>query len=99
MNFCQEIKVFWLWRVQCFVIGRCVKMFDTNADPFKEFLQFFYLQKVTLTSKQIEEVMLLTHKYKMPDCVDTCITFLMDQIDTDNLFRIYKLATTLKNLK
>lgn len=77
-------------------VGKSVKIVDASAGAFKAFLQFFYLQKVTLTMDYIKEVALLADKYEMLDSVNTCVTFLIDQLKTDNVVWIYHLAITLR---
>lgn len=74
-----------------------VDMKDAAADAFKEFLQFFYLPEVTLTMENIEEVSRLADKYDMMECVNTCATFLIDQLTTENMCWGYQLALALKN--
>lgn len=49
-----------------------VKIHDTNAGVFKEFLQFFYLSEVKLTMANLEEVVWLGDKYDMQQCFEQC---------------------------
>lgn len=53
-----------------------VKMVDVSADAFKEFLQFFYFNKVPLTIQNIGHVMYLGDKYDVAECMKLCETFL-----------------------
>lgn len=76
-----------------------VEITDSNAEAFKEFLQFFYLNEVTLTMENIEEVAKLADKYDMIGCLNTCAAFLEDQLTDDNMLWGYKLAISLKNNK
>ncbi|XP_055317742.1 BTB/POZ domain-containing protein 3-like [Sitodiplosis mosellana] len=80
-------------------VGKSVKIVDASAEAFKEFLQFFYLPKVTLTMEHIEEVALLADKYDMLDSVDTCATFLIGQLQPDNIDWGYQLAITIQHDK
>lgn len=80
-------------------VGKSVKIVDASAAAFKEFLQFFYLQKVSLTIEYIDEVVLLADKYDVLDIVNTCITFLVDQLEIDDMIWGYQLALTLQNME
>lgn len=72
-----------------------VSITDVSADAFKEFLQFFYLKKVTLAVENIEEVAYLADKYDMLSCVKSCASFLKDQLTIDKMCWGYQLATML----
>lgn len=74
-----------------------VDMKNGTADAFKEFLQFFYLTEVTLTMENIEEISKLADQYDMKECVNTCATFLIDQLTTENMCWGYQLAIALEN--
>lgn len=78
-------------------VGKTEKIVDATAAAFKEFLQFFYRRKVTLTMENIEEVALLADKYDMLDSVEACATFLVEQLKTDDIIWGYQLANTLRN--
>lgn len=69
---------------------------DVSIESFKEFLQFFYLQKVTLTMEKIEEVAYLADKYDMMDCVTSCASFLKENLTLDKMCWGYQLAIVLK---
>lgn len=63
-----------------------------SADAFKEFLQFFYLKKVVLTTKNIEIVLNLAKESLVDAFVTICIKFLMKVVKLDNFFWTYQLA-------
>lgn len=74
-----------------------VKIVDADIESFKEFLQFFYLNDVTLTMENIETVSRLADKYDILDCVNACATFLEGQLTLENICWGYQLAVFLKN--
>lgn len=77
--------------------GGNVKITDSNAKAFEEFLQFFYLPEVKLSIENIEEVLHLTDKYDMLDCFGVCATFLKANLTIENMVWGYQLAITLDN--
>lgn len=77
--------------------GDAVKIDDSNAKAFKEFLQFFYLPEVTLSIENIEEVVRLADKYDMLECFETCAEFLQTNLTIDNMVWGYQLAIILNN--
>lgn len=79
--------------------GKTVKIVDTSASSFKEFLQFFYLNEVTLTIENIEHVARLADKYDMLVCINMCADFLQTHLTADNMFWGYQLAVSLENKK
>lgn len=69
-----------------------VEIVDVSIDSFKEFLQFFYLEKVKVTMTNIAEVMSLGRKYEITACIDVCKQFLKSTLDDDNICWGYGLA-------
>lgn len=69
-----------------------IEIVDASPEALKEFLQCFYMDKVQFTKENIEGVMYLADKYGVNDCMDTCVTFLMDTMTPDDLCWIYGLA-------
>lgn len=65
---------------------------DVSIDAFKEFLQFFYLPKVKMTTKNVAQVMNLGRKYKIVGCISICKQFLQSILTDDNACWIYGLA-------
>lgn len=59
---------------------------------FLEFLQFFYLDEVTLTMKNIETVLNLAQQSLVEDLVTECTHFLLDMVALDKLTWCYRLA-------
>ncbi|XP_055301252.1 BTB/POZ domain-containing protein 6-B-like [Sitodiplosis mosellana] len=76
-----------------------VKIVDASPGAFKEFLQFFYLDKVTLTIENVETVARLADKYDILDCVNACAAFVESQLTLDKMCWGYQLAIFLKNKK
>ena len=69
-----------------------VNVTDASASAFKEFLQFFYLEKVRLTSENIDMVLGLAKQSLVDEFVDECITFLLDSVTMDNLCFSFQVA-------
>ncbi|XP_055299417.1 BTB/POZ domain-containing protein 3-like [Sitodiplosis mosellana] len=69
-----------------------VKIVDVSADAFKEFLQFFYLNRVKLTMENVDKVMNLGKMYDMAECVAVCSKFLKNNLNDDNVCSSYGLA-------
>lgn len=65
---------------------------DVSVPAFMEFLQFFYLEKVTLTMENIEAVLHLASQSLVDAFVNKCAEFLMEMTTVDNLCPNYQLA-------
>lgn len=81
--------------------GNSVKIVDVTSDAFKEFLGFFYLDKVTLTMRNIADVVKLSKMYLLESAPTICERFLMDSLNIENVCFCYGLAILfdLDNLK
>ncbi|XP_031625581.1 BTB/POZ domain-containing protein 6-B-like [Contarinia nasturtii] len=77
--------------------GAEVAIADASAEGFKEFLQFFYLSKVTLTMEHIDTVARLADKYDILEHVKACAEFLTGQLTVENMCWGYELALILEN--
>lgn len=71
-----------------------IEIVDVSADGFREFLQFFYLDKVKLTVENVAEVMYLGDKYDVDKCLAICSKFLRKILNETNICWGYKLAIT-----
>lgn len=60
-----------------------IRLTDTTADGFKEFLQFFYLNRVKLTIENAPEVINLVKKYELNDILDLCSKFICRELAID----------------
>lgn len=69
-----------------------IKIVDSNAMAFREFLQFFYLNTVKLTTENVPEVMYLGKEYMLNDCLSVCTDFCESTLTTDNTCWAYELA-------
>lgn len=69
-----------------------VKLPETNPDAFKDFLQFCYLDEVNLNLEYIVEIMDLTNKYCMPECLAVCGTFWAKYLTFDDICWAYHWA-------
>lgn len=59
---------------------------------YREFLQFFYTEKVTLTIDNVEEVMNLASQKLVVDLVNKCAEFLLHAVGLDKLCWCYQIA-------
>ncbi|XP_055307298.1 BTB/POZ domain-containing protein 3-like [Sitodiplosis mosellana] len=69
-----------------------VKIVDTTSTAFKQFLQFFYFGRVSLTMENIGYVLGLVNKYNMPDGMNVCVSFIKDTLTENNACTAYGLA-------
>ncbi|XP_055317520.1 uncharacterized protein LOC129576431 [Sitodiplosis mosellana] len=67
-----------------------VKIVDASVEAFKEFLQFFYLPRVKITTDHITEVIYLGNKYNLTNCLRVCEQFIMNSVDEDNVCWAYE---------
>lgn len=77
-----------------------------TVNSFKDFLQFYYRQKVNFTSSNIKDITNLAHQYLNEDLLNECENFLVKTIKTENfidrykmslMYKLKKLETTCKN--
>lgn len=71
-----------------------IKIMDATIDAFKEFLQFFYLDPVSLTMQYVGEMMYLANKYDVSECFKICETFFKEKLPIENVCHILQLAVT-----
>lgn len=76
-----------------------IEIVDTDADAFKEFLQFFYLSKVTLSMENLCEVIRLADMYDIIDYVRSSGPTFDGKLTIDNICWAYQLAIYLKHEK
>lgn len=69
-----------------------VKLPQTNPDAFRDFLQFFYLDEVNLNMEYIVDIMDLTNKYCMPECLVVCGSFWAKHLTFDDICWAYHWA-------
>lgn len=69
-----------------------VEIVDASIDGFKEFLRFFYMDKVKLTMQNIADVVKLSKKYLLESAPMICEQFLMDSLSIENVCFSYELA-------
>lgn len=65
---------------------------DVSPAAFKEFLQFFYTEDVTLSIENIEDVLNLSKQSLNEKLVTECTDFLLEMIALDKLCWCYRLA-------
>lgn len=69
-----------------------VKIVDSTASAFKEFLQFFYRGKLQLTSENLPDVANLCKKYQVDDALKICETLIKSSISIDEMCCRYGIA-------
>lgn len=65
---------------------------NVSTDAFKVFLQFFYFDKIALTTESIADVLHLGKTFAFPSCLSICERFLMNSLCIDNVCMSYGLA-------
>lgn len=65
---------------------------DVSAAAFKEFLQFFYLDRIELTNDNIPEVVALAKQSLVTEFYDECIKCIAESLSTENVCQHYRLA-------
>ncbi|KAG4075883.1 hypothetical protein HA402_003709 [Bradysia odoriphaga] len=79
-----------------FSVENPIKVKDVSAAAFEEFLQFFYLETVNLTHKNITDVLTLAAE-STEEFFDECFLFLSDTLTSDNVCQCYHLAVKYNN--
>ncbi|XP_031639201.1 uncharacterized protein LOC116351261 [Contarinia nasturtii] len=72
-----------------------VQIGDVSITVFKEFLQFFYLDRVQLTKENVSKVMNLGNMYDMGTCMTVCEKFMKRYLNEDNVCEYYGLGILL----
>lgn len=65
---------------------------NVSIDAFKDFLQFFYFDKVVLSTQSIADVLHLGRTFAFPSCLGICERFLMNSLCIDAVCMSYGLA-------
>lgn len=65
---------------------------NVSVAVFKEFLKFFYQNKVKLSMENVSDLLYLGHKYKVKKCMDDCMQLLIGIIDVENVCSTFKLG-------
>lgn len=65
---------------------------DVSSGAFNEFLQFFYMDEVTLTLANIEDVVNLAKQSLVDELVAECINYLIDLVGSDKVVWCYRLV-------
>lgn len=69
-----------------------IEVNDVSAAAFKEFLQFFYLENVSLSMDNIEDVLNLAEKSGVKEFMDQCVDFLLQIMTMDEIIWTYQLG-------
>lgn len=65
---------------------------NVSIDAFKEFLQFFYFDKIKLSMENIADVLNLGKTFAFPSCLGICERHLMNSLRIENVCMSYGLA-------
>lgn len=74
-----------------------VKIVDASPEAFKEFLQFFYLTKVTIAMENIETIARLADKYDVLHFLSACAQLFEMKLTKENMCYAYQMALHLKD--
>lgn len=69
-----------------------IEVNDVSAAAFKEFLQFFYLENVSLSMDNIEDVLNLAKQSGVKEFMDQCVDFLFQIMTMDEIIWTYQLG-------
>lgn len=67
---------------------------DASHDTFKEFISYFYTNKINIDDDNIDELLYLGHKYDVHDVESHCENYLAERVTINNLFESLKCAST-----
>lgn len=65
---------------------------STSPSAFREFLQFFYLERVKITMENVAYVMNLGEKYNVTECIKVCQDFLKNTLTNEIMCWGYGIA-------
>lgn len=74
------------------VLKDAMNIEDVSSDAFNEFLQFFYMDEVTLTLENIEDILNLAKQSLVDELVAECVNYLIDLVGSDKVVWCYRLA-------
>lgn len=80
-------------------LGGDILIVGYSAKAFQDFLQFFYLDEITLKQSTIKEVVRLLHTHEMPKCLEICGQFWFENYDDrsiDDICMAYECAINLQ---
>lgn len=69
-----------------------IKIVDASAEAFKQFLRLFYFNYIELSMEIVAEVMYLSRKYDVVECLEMCSVFLANKLTVENVISIVELA-------
>lgn len=69
-----------------------VNIVDASPSAFREFLQFFYLDRVNVTMENVAQVMNLGEKYNVAECLKVCEDFLKSTLTNEIMCWGYGIA-------
>lgn len=69
-----------------------IRIVDATPHAFREFLQFFYCDKIELTQENIQEVLTLADKYDVSGLMNMCGIYLEFLLNNQTVSWVYELA-------
>lgn len=69
-----------------------IKIVDASPEAFKQFLRLFYVNHIALTMETVAEVMYLSKKYDVLECLEICSVFLANKLTVENVMCVIELA-------
>lgn len=76
-----------------------VEIVDATPEAFREFLQLFYMSKISLKMENMEQVAALADKYDVMECLVNFASSKIQKLTIDNLCWGYQLAIITENAK
>lgn len=76
-----------------------IKIVDASAEAFKQFLRLFYFNHIELTMETVAEIMYLSKKYDVMECLEMCSVFLENKLTVENVISVIELAIVYDHLE
>lgn len=73
--------------------GAKVKIEDAPIEAFKQFIEFFYSPKPTISLEYVGDVLYLAEKYDLPKCKELCYDYMTKCINVQQAMSVYEPAT------
>lgn len=69
-----------------------ISIVDASLESFKDFLEYFYKGTIKVNTDNVKEVIYLAHKYEVQEAVETCSTYLIEQLSINNVVPYFGMA-------
>lgn len=67
---------------------------DASSAAFKAFIEYFYTEKITITTENVTEILYLANKYDIPELVMTCSSFLVEHVTVSDVTECLSVSCT-----